>query len=777
MIPTGRFVRQLDRPSKYQVNGTRWMYLSPRLALLLVAACLALGTSQLSAQGTLEDYQRAQDLGKRTANTVHRRGVRPRWFADDQGAWYRVARGNGRHEFMLVDVKRGRRRPAFKHDDLARALEKATGKEFDKDRLPLEQLRFSPDRLTCWFRVAGKGWTCVLKSCSLQEARQPENFDAGSDKEPPGWRRPGFESSRNRRSPDGTWEVFVEKHDLHLRNRKSGNEVPLTRGGTQAFDWSDGVYWSPDGLKMVALRTRVGDKRRIHMVESSPGDQLQPKLLSRNYLKPGDKIPLTKPHLFDVTAGREIPVPDKLFANPWRTREIRWEAGGDNFTFRYNQRGHQVLRLIRVNARTGAATAVIDETSPTFIDYAYKQFLFYLDKTNELIWMSERDGWNHLYLLDATTGTVKNQVTRGEWVVRGVDRVDPRSRRIWFRASGIDADEDPYHIHHCRIGFDGTGLVRLTGGDGTHTVRYSPAGRFLVDTWSRVDHPEQAVVRDAETGRRVCGLEKADIEDLKKTGWQRPERFVAKARDGKTDIWGVIYRPTTFDKTVKYPVIEKIYAGPHGSFVPKNFRTWHDTQSLAELGFVVVQVDGMGTSNRSKAFHDVCHKNLGDSGFPDRILWMQAAAKDRPWMDLSRVGIYGGSAGGQSALRGMLAHGDFYKVAVSVCGCHDNRMDKIWWNELWMGWPIGPHYAQQSNVTQAHRLKGDLLLIVGELDTNVDPASTMQVVNALVKADRDFDMLVMPGGGHGIGGSYGVRRRRDFFVRHLWNVEPRREAK
>jgi len=224
-------------------------------------------------------------------------------------------------------------------------------------------------------------------------------------------------------------------------------------------------------------------------------------------------------------------------------------------------------------------------------------------------------------------------------------------------------------------------------------------------------------------------------------------------------------------------VIEKIYAGPHGSFVPKNFRTWHDTQSLAELGFVVVQVDGMGTSNRSKAFHDVCHKNLGDSGFPDRILWMQAAAKDRPWMDLSRVGIYGGSAGGQSALRGMLAHGDFYKVAVSVCGCHDNRMDKIWWNELWMGWPIGPHYAQQSNVTQAHRLKGDLLLIVGELDTNVDPASTMQVVNALVKADRDFDMLVMPGGGHGIGGSYGVRRRRDFFVRHLWNVEPRREAK
>jgi dipeptidyl aminopeptidase/acylaminoacyl peptidase len=749
---------------------------SPQLALLLFPMAMAIGVSDLPAQGTRQDYQRSADLRKQVAKKVFRQGVRLRWFAEDDGAWYRVDRGNGRHEFVLVDVKRGRRRAAFNHDKLARALQKATGKELDGDRLPLEQLRFSPDRTACWFRIAGKGWTCVLKTCALKESEQPKDFDVGSDKEPSRWRRPGFESPRHRQSPDGKWEVFVKNHDLHLRNRKSGNEVPLSRGGTEAFEWSDRVFWSPDGSKLVALRTRGGGKRRIHMVQSSPGDQLQPKLLSRNYLKPGDEIPLTRPHLFDVTSGREIPVSDKLFSNPWRMKEVRWAADGGHFTFRYNQRGHQVLRLIRVEASSGSARAVIEETGPTFIDYAYKQFLFYLDTTDELVWMSERDGWNHLYLLDAKSGAVKNQVTRGEWVVRGVDRVDAESRRIWFRASGIDADEDPYHVHQCRIGFDGTGLVRLTGGDGTHRIRYSPGGRYLVDTWSRVDHPEQAVVRSSETGQRMCALEKADIGDLKKTGWQRPERFVAKARDGKTDIWGVIYRPSTFDKDVKYPVIEKIYAGPHGSFVPKSFRAWHDVQSLAELGFIVVQIDGMGTSNRSKAFHDVCHKNLGDSGFPDRILWMQAAATDRPWMDLSRVGIYGGSAGGQSALRGMLAHGDFYKVAVSVCGCHDNRMDKIWWNELWMGWPIGPHYTEQSNVTQAHRLKGDLLLIVGELDTNVDPASTMQVVNALVKADRDFEMLVMPGSGHGIGGPYGVRRRRDFFVRKLWNAEPRREG-
>ena len=242
------------------------------------------------------------------------------------------------------------------------------------------------------------------------------------------------------------------------------------------------------------------------------------------------------------------------------------------------------------------------------------------------------------------------------------------------------------------------------------------------------------------------------------------------------DIYGVIYRPTNFDQAKKYPVIEAIYAGPQGSFVPKRFSSFHPTQAMAELGFVVVQIDGMGTSNRSKAFHDVCWKNLGDSGFPDRILWMKAAAAKYPQLDITRVGVYGGSAGGQSATRAVLAFGDFYKAAVSDCGCHDNRMDKIWWNELWMGYPIGPHYAEQSNVTQAKNLTGKLMLIVGELDRNVDPASTMQVADALIRANKDFDLIVIPGAGHGAGGGpYGQRRMRDFFVRSLLGVEPRRE--
>jgi len=269
-------------------------------------------------------------------------------------------------------------------------------------------------------------------------------------------------------------------------------------------------------------------------------------------------------------------------------------------------------------------------------------------------------------------------------------------------------------------------------------------------------------------------IDKADISKLLETGVRLPESFVAKGRDGITDIWGIILRPVTFDPSKKYPVIEYIYAGPHSSFVPKNFRPFMgEMHQLAELGFIVVQIDGMGTSNRSKAFHDVCWKNLKDAGFPDRIPWIKAAAQRYPYMDLDRVGIYGGSAGGQNAAGALLFHPEFYKVAVAACGCHDNRMDKMWWNEQWMGWPVGEEYAQSSNIENAWRLKGRLLLINGEMDNNVDPASTEQLVNALIKADKEFEYVFVPGAKHiSNGGAYGSRKRRDFFVKYLLGEEP-----
>jgi dipeptidyl aminopeptidase/acylaminoacyl peptidase len=388
--------------------------------------------------------------------------------------------------------------------------------------------------------------------------------------------------------------------------------------------------------------------------------------------------------------------------------------------------------------------------------------------------MSERDGWNHLYLYDAMTGRVKNQITRGEWVVRGVERVDKEKRQIWFRAGGIIPGQDPYYIHYARVNFDGSSLTVLTEGDGSHTIEFSPDRQFIIDSCTRVDLPPVTELRRVEDGGLVCKLETADLSALKKAGWIAPERFVAKARDGETDIYGVIVRPTNFDPKKKYPVIENIYAGPQGAFTPKTFSAVPRMQELADLGFILVQMDGMGTSYRSRKFHDVCWKNIGDAGFPDRVLWIKAAAAKHPEMDITRVGIYGTSAGGQNALGGLLTHGDFYKAGVSDCGCHDNRMDKIWWNEQWMGWPVGPHYDEQSNVTLAKNLQGKLLLMVGELDKNVDPASTMQVCNALIKAGKDYELLVVPGAGHGVaGGPYGKRRLQDFFVRSLLGKEPR----
>lgn len=585
------------------------------------------------------------------------------------------------------------------------------------------------------------------------------------------------QQQHSERSPDRRFSALVRNHQLCVRDHELGEVVQLSTAADENHFYADKqFFWSPDSRYLVALQVQPGEGREIALIESAPADQLQPKLHKVPYAKPGDLIRVEMPRLFDVGRQKQIPLDASLYDTPWSVSKFRWKPDSSEFIFLYNERGHQTLRVIGINPRDGTARTIINEQADTFIDYTRKVYCRHLPESDQIVWMSERDGWNHLYLYDVASGTVKHQLTSGQWVVRGVDWVDVEKRQIWFRASGIVPDQDPYYVHHCRVDLDGKHFVLLTEGDGTHRVSYSPNRKYLVDRYSRADQPEVTTVRRVSDGQLVCELETGDDSDLRATGWQPAEPFVAKGRDGETNIHGLIYRPTNFDPDKRYPVIEKIYAGPHGSFVPKDYQPANRMQALAELGFIVVQIDGMGTSNRSKAFHDVCWKNLGDSGFPDRRLWLEAAAKKYPQLNLSRVGIYGGSAGGQSTLRALLAYGDFYHVGVADCGCHDNRMDKIWWNEQWMGWPIGPHYAEQSNVTQAHKLQGKLLLIVGELDRNVDPASTMQVVDALVKADKDFDLLVIPGAGHGAGSSqYGLRRTRDFFVRHLLGVEPRRK--
>jgi len=750
---------------------------SSRLIIASVWFILLSGATTVEADLTPADYERADAIFNRTRDKVFRAEARV-YLADKTHAWYRNDLRDGEREFIVVDLAKGERKPAFDHLKLATALSAATGKPIEKGRIPFDKIALGEDA-SIRFVIDEKGWRYDPSTNILMNAEEPPDSPAFSTSTPA---RGGSRVNGRRAedSPDGKFSVILRDHNLILREKSSDKETPITTEGTEADAYEGGVLWSPDSSKFVALRTAKGEEHKVHLVESSPKSRLQPVLHTMDYLKPGDRMPVTKPHLFDVEEKKEIPVSHELFPTPWEINEIRWAKDSSRFTFGYNQRGHQVLRIIAVDAKTGNATALIDETSKTFVDYAHKRFASYLDDTNEILWMSERDGWNHLYRIDSQTGNVKNQVTKGEWVVRGVDRVDVEKRQIWFRAGGIRAGQDPYYIHYARVNFDGTGLVILTEGDGTHEVRFSPDREFICDTYSRVDLPPITELRRTSDGSLVCELERADISSLVATGWKPPERFVAKGRDGKTDIHGVIFRPWNYDPAKKYPLIEQIYAGPQGAFVPKRFVATHRLQALAELGFILVQIDGMGTNWRSKAFHDVCWKNLADAGFPDRIAWMKAAAEKYPEFDLSRVGVYGGSAGGQSALGALLFHGDFYKAAAADCGCHDNRMDKVWWNELWMGWPIGPHYAEQSNTTHAHKLKGKLLLTLGEMDRNVDPASTMQVVNALIKAGKDFEFVIFPGGGHGSGSNpYGQRKMRDFFVKNLlgehppdWNSQP-----
>lgn len=554
---------------------------------------------------------------------------------------------------------------------------------------------------------------------------------------------------------------------------------------TDVQDRSKGSYsgpieWSPDRTRFVARFVTPSQKRMVHIVESSPADQVQPKLISFQYDKPGDVVEAWKPRLFDAETGSELAIDDALFRMPPAIDSLAWSADSSFFSFVYVERGNKVMRLVRVT-RDGKASTIVEETPSTFVDVVNAKYFHRLGESGQALWMSERDGWRHLYLIDErseATGAIVRQLTKGPWVVRGVEQVDEAARELVIRVSGVYPQQDPYYIHYARVKMDDGSMTLLTDGDGTHEVEFSPDGTLLLDRFSRVNMPTVTQVRDARTGTLVAELGRGDASSLVEAGWTAPEPFVAKGRDGATDIHGTIIRPTNFDASRKYPVIEFIYAGPHGSHVPKAFSAdLGFRQEMAELGFIIVQIDGMGTAHRSKAFHDVCFKNLKDAGLPDRIAWMRAAAAKYPQMDTSRVGISGGSAGGQNAMSALLHHGDFYDVAVADCGCHDNRVDKRWWNEAWMGYPVDESYAESSNVTHAHKLQGKLLLIVGEVDRNVDPASTMQVVNALIKADKDFDLLVMPSVGHGAAGtSYGQRRTMDFFVRHLLGVEPRREA-
>ena len=760
---------------------------------------------------------------------VYKARLAPHWLADHTQFWYRNDLRGGAKEFVFVDADRGVRRPAFDHDKLAAALSKAAGEEFKADHLPFSDIKFVEDGKAVQFDASGKTWRCDLNSyeCAAVtnsgSARRspPANgllLAAGSEpgsagilpasspdaNEPAGM--PALQSpqaqndqasgqARGRgprrgrmfeaRSPDGKWTAFVRDHNVFLRPETGGDEVQLSEDGAETNSYSL-LNWSPDSRSLVAWRVEPGDIGMVYLVQSSPPAGGRAVLRERHYAQAGDKFPKYELNLFDVGGRKQLKPEVDRVEHEYEVPQLHWMRDGRHFAWMQEDRGHQRLRVIEAGCDDGAIRNLVDERTKTFIWTAHTENLNlplvnWLTNSDEMIYVSETDGWRHLYLVSEQEGKIVNQITRGEWVVRGIDRIDEGARQIWFRAGGRNADQDPYFVHYYRINFDGTGLVALTEGNGNHSVQFSPDRKFLIDTYSRVDTPPVHQLRRTSDGKLVCKLEEADISELTESGWRPPEIFVAKGRDGKTDIWGIIQRPKNLDPEKKYPILESIYSGPQSAYVPKSFSGSSRSTNLTEAGFIVVQCDAMGTAFRSKAFQDVCWHNLKDAGFPDRIAWTKAAAAKYPYLDLTRVGIFGTSAGGQNAAAAVLWHPDFYKCAVANSGCHDNRLDKASWNEQWMGylppdkiWQPGPDnwYSENSNIDNAARLGGKLFLIVGEMDDNVPPESTMRFVNALIKARKDFDLLVVPGANHGAASPVTQRRTLDFFVHNLLGQEP-----
>ena len=698
---------------------------------LLMGAALAMPVTNASAQGTVEDYNRAYALRHQfSSDSVYHWARYSSWCDSTHVLHYQISTPQGT-KYITYDADKAE----AKSYDSREAMDKALG----INPQPAPSPRFGRHHERHWMEVDEE-----------QEAYPVV-------------------------SPDGKTEAYVEGYNVVVHEvGKPYSEAKriLTQDGTIGCYYSNRIQWSPDGKRILVCKRTPVEKRYVYYVESSPSDQLQPILHKQEYAKPGDKLPQHLPVIIDLATGNKVEADAHAIENQYDLEWMQWTPDSREVTMEYNQRGHHLYQVLAMDASTGKLRTVVEERSDKFVNYArmWRQFI---RDGKQLLWTSERDNWNHLYLYDIQTGKLIRQITKGAWCLREVQRVDEENGVVYFSASGVNKNEDPYLIHYYKIGLDGKNMVALTPEEGNHSVQYSYDYRYLLDTYSKVDTAPVTVLRDARDGKLVKTLETADLSLLKKHGWVAPEVFTAKGRDGKTDMWGIIQRPTNYDPNKKYPVIEYIYAGPGDAYTPKSFSAYNwSMTSLAELGFIVVQLDAMGTAWRGKQFEEVCYKNLKDAGFPDRELWIKAAAKKYPYMDADRVGIFGASAGGQESTTAVLLHGDFYKAAYSSCGCHDNRMDKIWWNELWMSYPIDSSYVECSNVENAKNLERPLMLVVGEMDDNVDPSSTYQVVDALIKADKDFDLVVLPGVHHTMGESFGEHKRYDFFVKNLLGVTP-----
>ena len=704
-------------------------------------------------------------------NSIFKTSVRPTWLANGTGFFYTNILKDSVIEYVFVNTVTGKKTKLFNDIKLADVLSKAANEKVNANHLWLKDFRMDSSATQLSFGYREKNYQYNIKTNDLKnvDTFPPDRLQKKHGFTGKHWFWENY--STDSISPDKKYAAYIKNNNLFIQPVDDNNAaVQYTKDGTAEKPYGS-LAWSPDSKYVVGYHiTPVEDSNVYYVLSSVPGTT-RGQLRSHPYKQPGDPFTSYEMFICPVEKKSTIKVTTPII-DFYEAPLLYWAKDNTHFYYEKVDRGHQRYRMIEVNVADGSTKNVIDEQTKTFI-YDDRIYTHYIPATNEFIWTSEKDGWQHIYLIDALTGTQKNEITKGDYVVKNIDSVDERKRQIWFSATGVNKGEDVYYTHYYRIDFDGKNLIDLTPAHANHTVIFSPDTKYYLDTYSTISTAPVTELHLTATGKKIADIEQADISQYLAVVKRLPERFIAKGRDRITNIYGDVFLPTNFDSAKRYPIIENIYAGPQDSYTPAGFMPYRsEMQSLADLGFVVVELDGMGTANRSKAFHDVCWHNIADAGFPDRILWMKALAKKYPFADTARIGLYGTSAGGQNALGGLLFHPEWYKAAVASCGCHDNRIDKQWWNEQWMGYPVGPWYAEQSNVTNAGKLQGSLLLMVGEADNNVPPESTYRVADALIKADKTFDFITFPGRDHGSGGAYGAIKRQDFFVQHLLGVQP-----
>jgi dipeptidyl aminopeptidase/acylaminoacyl peptidase len=757
----------------------------PGLVAVATLFSITAAVAQQRPALTDQDYARAERaMGYNTQALVDGAAGQPHWLANDR-FWYRVLTAKG-SEYVLVDPARKTRTAAFDHAKLAAALSTATGKTYEASRLPYLDLTFSPDGKSVAFAAAGKSWQYDLGSGQLS----PDTTPAA---------QPNRNARNEVESPNGQLAAYIKDYNLWVRDTKTNQSTQLTTDGAKDYGYatdnagwthSDApvLRWSPDSRKIATFRQdqrKVGD---MYLVTTNVG---HPKLEAWKYPLPGDKdIAMIERVIVEVNSPKVVRL--QVAPDPHRGSlsddisssgtfdDVDWSPDASQLAFVSTSRDHKQEKVRVADAATGAVREVFEETVPTQYESGQHAINWrYLPKTKEVIWYSERDNWGHLYLYDAGSGKVKHQITKGNFVVTQLLKVDEAKRQLYFLADGREPG-NPYFAHLYRIGLDGKGLTLLTPEAGNHQVALAPSGRYFVDTYSQPDKPGATVLRGAD-GKLVSTLEKTDISRLTATGWKAPTPITVKAQDGKDDLYGLMFTPTALDPAKKYPIINYIYPGPQGGGVGNwSFSAArNDNQALAELGFVVVVIEGSCNPLRSKSYHDACYGNMAENTLGDQLGGMRQLAQKYPYIDLERAGIWGHSGGGYATAAAMFRYPDFFKVGISESGNHENRNYEDDWAERYIGLlktnaDGTTNYDNQANATFAKNLKGKLMLAHGLMDDNVPPYNTMLVVEALTKANKSYDLVVFPNAQHGYGqySPYMTRRRWDYFVQNLAGAQP-----